>query len=117
MAVNLLIPTALRAFTDGKSELSLEGGTAGEVVEALAAAYPDIRRHLYGDDGALRSFVNIYVGEVNVKNAGGLDAPLRECETLMLVPAIAGGTEGGRLGRLPKIPAESARRALPEAAL
>jgi molybdopterin converting factor small subunit len=91
MAVTILIPTALRAFTDRKAEVEVEGRTAGEAVAAFAEAYPDIRRHLYDDGGALRSFINIYVGEKNVKDASGLETPVPDGETLMIVPAIAGG--------------------------
>jgi molybdopterin converting factor small subunit len=88
---NLLIPTALRAFTDGKSEAELAGDTAGALIKAFAELYPDVREHLYDGDGALRSFVNVYVGETNIKNTGGLDTPLAADATVLLVPAIAGG--------------------------
>lgn len=88
---SLLIPTALRGFTDGNSELRLEGETAGALVRALAELYPDIRQHLYDEGGELRSYVNIYVGENNIKNTGGLDTPVTEGASVMLVPAIAGG--------------------------
>ncbi|MDR2055229.1 MAG: MoaD/ThiS family protein [Desulfovibrio sp.] len=91
MAVTILIPTALRAFTDRKAEVEVEGRTAGEAVAAFAGAYPDIRHHLYDDAGSLRSFINIYVGEKNVKDASGLETPVRDGETVMIVPAIAGG--------------------------
>ncbi|MDR3357914.1 MAG: MoaD/ThiS family protein [Desulfovibrio sp.] len=92
MAVTILIPTALRAFTDRKAEVEIEGRTAGEAIAAFAGFYPDIRRHLYDDDGSLRSFINIYVGEKNVKDASGLETPVQDGETVMIVPAIAGGT-------------------------
>lgn len=91
MAVTILIPTALRAFTDRKAEVEVEGRTAGEAIAAFAGIYPDIRRHLYDDGGSLRSFVNIYVGEKNVKDASGLETPVPDGETVMIVPAIAGG--------------------------
>jgi molybdopterin converting factor small subunit len=81
----------LRAFTDGKSEVDVAGDTVGALISALADAYPDIRQHLYEDSGALRPFVNVYVGEDNIKNTGGLETPLSGGETVMLVPAIAGG--------------------------
>ena len=67
MASTLLIPTALRAFTDGQGKVTLEGHTVGQLVAALAARYPDIQPHLYDDAGALRSFINLYVGEHNIK--------------------------------------------------
>jgi molybdopterin converting factor small subunit len=88
---NLLIPTALRAFADGKSEVEIEGDSAGALIAAFAERYPDIRVHLYDENGALRSFINVYVGEDNIKNTGGLDTPLAADATVMLVPAIAGG--------------------------
>ncbi|MDR1637865.1 MAG: MoaD/ThiS family protein [Treponema sp.] len=90
MAVTVQIPTALRGFTDRKSELELEGGTVGEVIGALADRYPDLRQHLYqGQD--LRSFINVFVGETNIRKLEGLETKLSGGETLMLVPAIAGG--------------------------
>ncbi|MDR0851537.1 MAG: MoaD/ThiS family protein [Clostridiales Family XIII bacterium] len=87
----VLIPTALRAFTEGKSEAEVSGKTAGEVIAALAKTYPDLKQHLFDEGGKLRSFVNVFVGDENIKNFGGLDAPVSENETVTLVPAIAGG--------------------------
>ncbi|MDR0828231.1 MAG: MoaD/ThiS family protein [Desulfovibrio sp.] len=96
MSVTILIPTALRVFTGGKNEISVEGGTVGEAAAAFVAAYPDIRPHLYDESGALRSFVNVYVGETNIKNAKGLETALADGDTVTLVPAIAGGVRGGK---------------------
>ncbi|MDR3336574.1 MAG: MoaD/ThiS family protein [Treponema sp.] len=90
MAVSILIPTALRAFTDRNSEVSVEGAAVGEAIAALAEKYPDIRQHLY-KEGELRSFINIFVGETNIKNLQGLDTALSPGAEIMLVPAIAGG--------------------------
>ncbi|MDR2247818.1 MAG: MoaD/ThiS family protein [Treponema sp.] len=98
MTVTVLIPTALRAFTDRKSEAEAEGATVGEVIRAFAETYPDIKQHLYqtGDAGTaeLRSFINIFLGETNIKNLDGLDTKVADGDTIMLVPAIAGG--GGK---------------------
>ncbi|MDR1314459.1 MAG: MoaD/ThiS family protein [Deltaproteobacteria bacterium] len=91
MTATLVVPTALRGFTERKSELSLEGATAGELLEALVALYPDIRPHLFDGEGALRGFVNVFVGEVNIKGTGGLDTPVKDGGSVMIVPAIAGG--------------------------
>jgi molybdopterin converting factor small subunit len=91
MAVTILIPTALRAFTGRQAQVQAEGGTVGEALKFFADANPDVRRHLYDDNGELRSFVNIYIGDVNIRNAGGLDGPIKDGDTLTLVPAIAGG--------------------------
>ncbi|MDR1885427.1 MAG: MoaD/ThiS family protein [Synergistaceae bacterium] len=92
MPVTILIPTALRAFTDGRSEVQARGATAGEAIAAFADDYPDIRRHLYDDSGVLRSFINVYLGETNIKNLEGAGTPVKDGDILMLVPAIAGGT-------------------------
>jgi molybdopterin converting factor small subunit len=94
MSVTLLIPTALRGFTDQKTELEVTGNTVGAAISSLTSLYPDLRRHLYEDSGKLRSFINVFVGETNIKATGGLDTPLADGSVVMLVPAIAGGAEG-----------------------
>jgi len=87
----VILPTALRAFADGQKEVEAAGGTVGEVLEALAAAYPDLKRHLYDDAGKLRQYVNVFLGEDNIRDFGGLAAPAKEDSVVTLVPAIAGG--------------------------
>ena len=91
MAITVLIPTALRSFTDRRGEAAVSGDTVGAAVAALAADYPGIKPHLYDDGGALRSYMNIYVGKENVKSLNGMDTALNDGDTIMLVPAIAGG--------------------------
>jgi molybdopterin converting factor small subunit len=95
--VSLLVPTALRGFTDRKAEIALEASTVGELLQALVSSYPDIRPHLFDDEGALRGFINVFVGEENIKSTGGLDTPLKDGATVMVIPAIAGGLGGDRL--------------------
>ncbi|MDR1488018.1 MAG: MoaD/ThiS family protein [Deltaproteobacteria bacterium] len=92
MSITLLMPTALRGFTDGKSEISLDGETVGQVLLALAKAYPDISTHLFDEAGELRSFINVFINGENAKSSGGLKRAVKDGETLMLVPAIAGGS-------------------------
>ncbi|MDR2612203.1 MAG: MoaD/ThiS family protein [Deltaproteobacteria bacterium] len=94
MAANLLVPTALRGFTDRQAEIALEGGTVGALLQALVARYPDIGPHLFDEQGGLRGFVNVFVGEANIKGTGGLDTPVGDGATVMVVPAIAGGAPG-----------------------
>jgi molybdopterin converting factor small subunit len=91
MPVIIQIPTALRAFVDRKPDVSAEGATVRDVIANFAVAYPDIRTHLYDENGGLRSFINVYLGDNNIKNLNGLDTPLKDGDTIMLVPAIAGG--------------------------
>ncbi|MFP3153064.1 MoaD/ThiS family protein [Lachnospiraceae bacterium ZAX-1] len=94
MAITLIIPTALRAFTDGKSEVEAQGTTIGEVIESFSKEYPDIHQHLYDENATLRSFINVYLGETNIKNLNGIETPVADGDTVMLVPAIAGGFGG-----------------------
>jgi adenylyltransferase/sulfurtransferase len=110
MAVTIQIPTALRNFTDRREEVQVEGATVGAALAALAEQYPDIKQHLYQDDGGLRSFINIFTGETNIKKLQGLDTPLAAGAVLMLVPAIAGGApKSTRTGeRVPGVPGNTA---------
>jgi adenylyltransferase/sulfurtransferase len=94
MAVTIQIPTALRGFTARQSEVKVEGASVGAAITALAGAYPDIRQHLYQEDGRLRSFINVFLGDTNIKKLQGLDTPLDSGAVIMLVPAIAGGAKG-----------------------
>jgi molybdopterin converting factor small subunit len=92
MAVNLMIPAALRSFVAGQDQVPLEGRTVGELLKALAAEYPDLAPHLFDEAGSLRSYVNVFVDGLNVKNRQGLDTTVAESQSVMLVPAIAGGS-------------------------
>ncbi|RMH15988.1 MAG: molybdopterin-synthase adenylyltransferase MoeB [Acidobacteria bacterium] len=85
------IPAPLRGFTGGAAEVVVEGRTAGEALRDLAARHPGLARRLLDDDGRLRSFVNVFVGDRNVEEIGGLEAPLAEGATIHVVPAVAGG--------------------------
>ncbi|MDR3230576.1 MAG: MoaD/ThiS family protein [Synergistaceae bacterium] len=91
MTITIQIPTALRAFTDRQPEVRVEGATVEEAIADLARICPDIAQHLYEENGALRSFINVYFGDVNVKNLKGLETPLKDGDAIILVPAIAGG--------------------------
>jgi MoaD family protein len=91
MAVSLLVTTALRGFTDRLSEIPLDGETVGEILQSLVKKYPDIRTHIFDENGSLRAFVNVFVGEANIKTLDGLATKVKEGDKVTLVPAIAGG--------------------------
>jgi len=91
MAVSVLVPAALRAYTERQAEIEVAGSTAGEVIADLAAKYPDIRKHIYKDDDNLRDFINVFIGDTNIKELNGLTTQIKDGDTVMLVPAIAGG--------------------------
>ncbi len=91
MNVTILIPTALRGFTDRQNEVKVSANTVGEAVRALAEAYPELKHQIYADEKTLRGFINVFLDGVNIKKLNGAETPVREGGTIMLVPAIAGG--------------------------
>jgi len=91
MSVTINIPTALRQFTGGNSRIEVEAATAGEALDRLTSLHSELRRHLYDDKNALRSFVNVYVNDEDVRHQSGGDTPLKAGDTVMIVPSIAGG--------------------------
>jgi molybdopterin synthase sulfur carrier subunit len=84
------IPPVLRTEAGGAREVEASGGTVRELIEDLAARLPALGSRIY-DDGALQPFVNVYVDGEDVRTKGGLDAPVREGATVILLPAMAGG--------------------------
>jgi adenylyltransferase/sulfurtransferase len=92
MSSMILIPTALRQFTDGQGELAVEAITVGKALEQLTTTFPPLAKHLYNDKKEVRSFINVYVNEENIRHKSGLDTPLANGDSLMIVPSIAGGT-------------------------
>jgi adenylyltransferase/sulfurtransferase len=91
MSVSITIPGALRQFTGGNSRFEVEAQTAGEALDRLTSQYTELRRHLYDDKNALRSFVNVYVNDEDIRHQAGTDTPVTDGDALMIVPSIAGG--------------------------
>ncbi len=90
----ILIPTPLRQYTGKQDAVHLQGGTVGEVLESLTSQFADLRRHLYTDEGKLRSFVNVYVNDDDIRYLNKEATPLKEGDTVSIVPSIAGGSAG-----------------------
>lgn len=85
------IPTQLRTLTGGQEEVKVQGATVGEVIEGLGRAHPGMRERLLDDKGAVRRFVNVFVGDEDIRFLEGLSTPLKGGEHISIVPAIAGG--------------------------
>ncbi len=85
------IPTPLRSFTGGAGEVEVEGATVGQALHHLDRRHEGILSRVLDPDGRIRGFVNIYLGETNVKTLGGLDAALPDRAVISIVPAVAGG--------------------------
>jgi adenylyltransferase/sulfurtransferase len=87
----LRIPTPLRPYAEGNSEVSVQGNTVSEALDDLMGRYPNLEKHIYSEDGELRPFVNLFLGEEDVRHLQGVDTPLEENDKLMIIPSIAGG--------------------------
>ena len=85
------IPTQLRSLSGGAAEVSVDGGTVGEVLNALEAAHPGFDARLFDDGGALRRFVNVFVADEDVRFSDGLDTKVDAGQTVSIIPAVAGG--------------------------
>ena len=91
MAATVRIPTQLRTLAGGAAEVSVDGGTVGEVLAALETAHPGFRARLFDDEGGLRRFVNVFVADEDVRFAKGLDTEVAPGQTVSIIPAVAGG--------------------------
>ena len=114
MPVTITIPTPLRQFADGQSEIQIDARTAGEALDKLTSTHTELRRHLFNDQNALRNFVNVYVNDEDIRHANGPDTPVNEGDTILIVPSIAGGAavldeiagkdDGGPQAGMPALP-------------
>ena len=95
MANKILIPTPLRPFTDKKDAVELEGATVGDLLQQLTTKYSDLRQHLYSPEGRLRSFVNVYVNEDDIRYLQREQTPVAPGDVVSIVPSVAGGAPSG----------------------
>jgi molybdopterin/thiamine biosynthesis adenylyltransferase/rhodanese-related sulfurtransferase/molybdopterin converting factor small subunit len=90
----ILIPTPLRQYAGKQDSVDLAGATVGEVLQSLTSQYGELRRHLYTDEGKLRSFVNVYVNDDDIRYLNKEATALKDGDTVSIVPSIAGGSAG-----------------------
>ena len=90
--MKVLIPTPLRQYAGKKHTVELQARTVGEALHELTVAHPELRRHLYTDQGRLRAFVNVYLNDEDIRYLDRESTALNENDTLSIVPSIAGGT-------------------------
>jgi len=86
------IPPVLRPSTGGEREVAAEGGNVGELLRALASQHPATESQLFGDDGTLNRYVNVYLNDEDVRVLQGLDTAVKADDTLVILPAMAGGS-------------------------
>jgi len=85
------IPPVLRPSTGGEREVAADGGSVGEVLSSLAEQHPGTKAQLFADDGALNRYVNVYLNDEDVRVLDGLETPVADTDTLVILPAMAGG--------------------------
>ena len=92
MSIDIRLPTALRAFADKQEKISVDADNVGDALEKLFTRHERLRQQLMSPDGKLRSFVNVYVNDDDARDKQGLATPVKDGDTILIVPAIAGGS-------------------------
>ena len=93
MNSKLRIPSPLRSFTNGQAILEVQGSNIKEILDELFEKYPEIKQHIIDSEGNLRNFVNIFIGDTDIKHSGGIDANVENGSDVRIIPSIAGGLE------------------------
>jgi len=91
MAVKVMIPTPLRAYAGKQESVEVQAKTVAEALTALTGTFGELKKHLFSDDGRLRSFVNVYVNDEDIRYLQKDQTQVREGDTISIVPSIAGG--------------------------
>ena len=89
--MKILVPTPLRQYAGKQAAVDVPATTVGEALNGLTSAYPDLRRHLYNDEGKLRAFVNVYLNDEDIRYLQNDSTAVKDWDTLSIVPSIAGG--------------------------
>ena len=89
------VPPVLRTHTDGESEVAVEGGTVGDALRALAEKHPATKEQLFSPEGDLNRYVNVYLNDEDVRVLDGLETGASEGDTVVILPAMAGGSAAG----------------------
>ncbi len=91
MAVKVMIPTPLRAYAGKQQSVEVQATNAGEALKALTMQFADLKKHLYNEEGKLRSFVNVYVNDEDIRFAQKDATPVKDGDVVSIIPSIAGG--------------------------
>lgn len=91
MAIKVRIPTPMRSFTSGAAEVHIEAATIRELIDKLEGEYPGMKERICDSDGSLRLYVNIYLNDEDIRSMGDIDTPVKDGDSMHIIPAIAGG--------------------------
>ena len=92
MAVKVMIPTPLRQFTGKQSSIECNAATVGEALSSLTGTFSELKKHLFTDEGKIRSFVNVYLNDEDIRFLNKESTPTKDGDTISIVPSIAGGS-------------------------
>src|SRR5438477_12212173 len=92
MAVKVIIPTPLRVYAAKKDSAEVSAQTVGQALDTLTKQFADLRKHLFTDDGKLRSFVNVYLNDEDIRYMAKEGTPVKDGDVVSIVPSIAGGS-------------------------
>ena len=109
MPVQILIPTPLRPFTNAQAAVTAEGHTVGDALISLTTEFGDLRNHLYGADGRLRNFVNVYLNDDDIRYLQREETPISPGDTISIIPSVAGGS-GAAVEEPPSLSHEEVQR-------
>ena len=91
MSVKIIIPTALRQYAENRDSVKLSGQNIGELLDNLMQKFPDIKKHLSTEDGKIRTFVNVYVNDDDIRYLENSETQLKEGDVISIIPSVAGG--------------------------
>lgn len=91
MSTSVRVPTILRTYTNDAAEVSAEGATLAEILDDLETNHPGIRARILDDNGKVRRFINVYIGDEDVRFEKGLQTEIRAGQQVSIIPAVAGG--------------------------
>ncbi len=91
MSVKIVVPTPLRQYAGKQESLQIEAKTVGEALSELTSQFTDLRKHLYNEEGKLRSFVNVYLNDEDIRYLNKEQTALKDDDVISIVPSIAGG--------------------------
>lgn len=110
MSNRVLIPTPLRPFTGKQDSVEVSGATVGELLADLTRQYEGLKKHLYTDDGRLRSFVNVYINDEDIRYLQKDQTPVKDGDTISIVPSVAGGSGAAVSEQLPTLTPQEIKR-------
>ncbi|MCH7675351.1 MoaD family protein [candidate division KSB1 bacterium] len=91
MSVEIIIPPALRQYAENRDSVKLSGQNIGELLDNLMQKFPNMKKHLFSEDGQIRNFVNVYVNDDDIRYLENSETQLKEGDVISIIPSVAGG--------------------------